>query len=112
MLTFNLLLHFSVLEFVIMMLHYSKEEAGMKTAKLREEKELLDRKLNADSEAQKNLEENLQQLRNRESELNSQEEQMRARLEKILDNSAKNKVGLENLKKELRVMQDKHRDSK
>ncbi|KAG4959347.1 hypothetical protein JHK87_035980 [Glycine soja] len=89
-----------------------KEEAGMKTAKLREEKELLDRKLNADSEAQKNLEENLQQLRNRESELNSQEEQMRARLEKILDNSAKNKVGLENLKKELRVMQDKHRDSK
>ena len=94
------------------MLHYSKEEAGMKTAKLREEKELLDRKLNADSEAQKNLEENLQQLRNRESELNSQEEQMRARLEKILDNSAKNKVGLENLKKELRVMQDKHRDSK
>ena len=40
----------------------------MKTAKLREEKELLDRKLNADSEAQKNLEENLQQLRNRESQ--------------------------------------------
>ncbi|QCE06382.1 structural maintenance of chromosome 1 [Vigna unguiculata] len=89
-----------------------KEEAGMKTAKLREEKELLDRKLNADTEAQKNLEENLQQLRNRESELNSQEEQMRARLEKILDNSAKNKTGLENLKKELRAMQDKHRDSK
>ncbi|KAK8467977.1 hypothetical protein PHAVU_007G192600 [Phaseolus vulgaris] len=89
-----------------------KEEAGMKTAKLREEKELLDRKLNADSEAQNNLEENLQQLRNRESELNSQEEQMRARLEKILDNSAKNRTGLENLKKELRVMQDKHRDSK
>ncbi|XP_052731326.1 structural maintenance of chromosomes protein 1 isoform X2 [Vigna angularis] len=89
-----------------------KEEAGMKTAKLREEKELLDRKLNADSEAQKNLEENLQQLRNRESELNSQEEQMRARGEKIRDNSAKTKAGLDNLKKELRVMQDKLRDSK
>ncbi|KAK7345769.1 hypothetical protein VNO77_16380 [Canavalia gladiata] len=89
-----------------------KEEAGMKTAKLKEEKELLDRQQHADSEAQKNLEENLQQLRNRESELNSQEEQMRARLKKILDNSAKNKDGLANLKKELRVMQDKHRDSK
>lgn len=90
----------------------SKEEAGMKTAKLREEKELLDRKLNADYEAQKNLEENLQQLRNRESELNSQEEQMRARREKIVDNSTKNKNGLDDLKKELRVMQDKHRDSR
>ncbi|XP_027365093.1 structural maintenance of chromosomes protein 1 isoform X1 [Abrus precatorius] len=89
-----------------------KEEAGMKTAKLKEEKELLDRQQHADSEAQKNLEENLQQLRNRESELNSQEEQMRARLKKILDNSTKNKDGLANLKKELRVMQDKHRDSK
>ncbi|KAJ1397833.1 Structural maintenance of chromosomes protein [Sesbania bispinosa] len=89
-----------------------KEEAGMKTAKLREEKELLDRQQHADSEAQKNLEENLQQLRNRESELNSQEEQMRARLKKILDNSAENKDSLVNLKKELRVMQDKHRDSK
>jgi len=108
MLAFDLLLFF----FFVGTWNCSKEEAGMKTAKLREEKELLDRKLNADSEAQKNLEENLQQLRNRESELNSQEEQMRARLEKILDNSAKNRTGLENLKKELRVMQDKHRDSK
>lgn len=84
----------------------------MKTAKLREEKELLDRKQHADSEAQKNLEENLQQLRNRESELNSQEEQMRARLKKILDNSNKNKDDLENLKNGLRLMQDKHQDSK
>lgn len=84
----------------------------MKTAKLREEKELLDRKQHADSEAQKNLEENLQQLRNRESELNSQEEQMRARLKKILDNSNKNKDDLESLKNGLRLMQDKHQDSK
>ncbi|KAK7277559.1 hypothetical protein RJT34_22574 [Clitoria ternatea] len=89
-----------------------KEEAGMKTAKLREEKEVQDRKQHADSEAQKNLEENLQQLTNREAELNSQEEQMRARLKKILDNSAKNKDALANLKKELHVMRDKHRDSK
>ncbi|KAL2323430.1 hypothetical protein Fmac_027809 [Flemingia macrophylla] len=89
-----------------------KEEAGMKTAKLREEKELLDRQQHANSEAQKNLEENLLQLRNRESELNSQEEQMRARLKKILGNSTKYKDERENLEKELRVMQDKHRDSK
>ncbi|TKY52741.1 Structural maintenance of chromosomes protein 1 [Spatholobus suberectus] len=89
-----------------------KEEAGMKTAKLREEKELLDRQQHANSEAQKNLEENLQQLRNRESELNSQEEQMRTRLNKILGNSTKNRNDRENLKKELRAMQDKHRDSK
>lgn len=89
-----------------------KEEAGMKTAKLREEKELLDSQQHANSEAQKNLEENLQQLRNRDAELNSQEEQMRTRLKKILDNSKKNKDELENLKKELRVMQDRHRDSK
>ncbi|XP_057449272.1 structural maintenance of chromosomes protein 1-like [Lotus japonicus] len=89
-----------------------KEEAGMKTAKLREEKELLDRQQHADTEAQKNLEENLQQLRSRESELNSQEEQTRARLKEILGSSAVNKDGLANLKKELRVMQDKHRNSK
>ncbi|KAI4301093.1 hypothetical protein L6164_034409 [Bauhinia variegata] len=89
-----------------------KEEAGMKTAKLRDEKEVRDRQQQADIEAQKNLEENLQQLRNRESELNSQEAQMRTRLKKILDNYGKQKDDLANLKKELRVMQDKHRDSK
>lgn len=84
----------------------------MKTAKLREEKELLDRQQHADSEAQKNLDENLQQLRNRESELNSQEEQMQTRLKKILDNSTKQKDDLASLKKDLRVMEDKHRDSR
>ncbi|XP_028765493.1 structural maintenance of chromosomes protein 1 [Neltuma alba] len=89
-----------------------KEEAGMKTAKLREEKELLDRQQHADSEAQKNLDENLQQLRNRESELNSQEEQMRTRLKKIRDNTSKNKDDRAKLEKERSVMQDKHRDSR
>lgn len=84
----------------------------MKTAKLRAEKELLDRQQHAESEAQNNLEENFQQLKTRESELDSQEKQMRERLEKILDNSAKNKDAVENLKTELRVMQEKHSDSK
>lgn len=89
-----------------------KEDAGMKTIKLRDEKEVLDRQQHADMEAQKNLEENLQQLRNREQELDAQEEQMRTRLKKILDNSKGHKDGLADLKKELRLMQDRHRDSR
>ncbi|XVF21577.1 hypothetical protein REPUB_Repub12eG0101600 [Reevesia pubescens] len=85
-----------------------KEDAGMKTAKLRDEKEVLDRQQHADIEAQKNLEENLQQLSNREQELEAQEDQMRARLKKILDTSSKQKDELAHLKKELREMQDRH----
>ncbi|XP_059451634.1 structural maintenance of chromosomes protein 1-like [Corylus avellana] len=55
---------------------FSKENAGMRTAKLRDEKEVLDRQQHADIEARKNLEENLQQLRNREYELDLQHEQV------------------------------------
>lgn len=97
---------------MIEMFIYSKEDAGMKTAKLRDEKEVLDRQQHADIEAQKNLEENLQQLRSREHELDSQEEQMRKRLKNILDTSTKNKDNLADQKKELRVMQDSHRDAR
>lgn len=93
-------------------LHFSKEDAGMKTAKLRDEKEVLDRQQHANVEALKNLEENLQQLSNREHELEAQEDQMRARLKKILDTSAKQKNELSDLKKELREMQDKHQSSR
>ncbi|XP_065873232.1 structural maintenance of chromosomes protein 1 [Euphorbia lathyris] len=89
-----------------------KEDAGMKTVKLRDEKEVLDRQQHADMEAQKNLEENLQQLKNREHELEGQEAQLRARQEKIHDTSTKNKKELADLKKELRQLQDKHRDSR
>ncbi|XP_022771267.1 structural maintenance of chromosomes protein 1-like isoform X2 [Durio zibethinus] len=89
-----------------------KEDAGMKTAKLRDEKEVLDRQQHADIEAQKNLEENLQQLSNREHELEAQEDQMQARLKKILDTSAKQKDELADLKKELREMQDRHQKSR
>jgi len=84
----------------------------MKTAKLREEKELLDRQQHADSEAQNNLEENLQQLKHREAELDSQEKQMRERLEKILDSSAKNKGEVEDLNIQLRKMKEDHNASK
>ncbi|PON62633.1 Structural maintenance of chromosomes protein [Parasponia andersonii] len=89
-----------------------KEDAGMKTAKLRDEKEVLDRQQHVNLEAQKNLEENLQQLKNRSSELDSQEEQMEKRLKKIDDMSAKHKNDLTAQKKELRLMQDKHRDAR
>lgn len=84
----------------------------MRTAKLRDEKEVLDRQQHADIEAQKNLEENLQQLQNRDRELERQEEQMRTRLKGILESSTKNKEDLTALKKELRAMQDKHRKSR
>lgn len=91
---------------------FSKEEAGMKTAKLRDEKEVLDREQHADLEVLKNLEANLQQLSNREHELDAQEDQMRKRQKNILDASGGHKDELTKLKKELRSMQDKHRDSR
>lgn len=47
----------------------SKEEAGTRTAKLRQEKEVQDRHLQADVEALKNLEENLRQLTDRDQQL-------------------------------------------
>ncbi|KAK4795735.1 hypothetical protein SAY86_028061 [Trapa natans] len=89
-----------------------KEDAGMRTAKLRDEKEVLDRQQHADLEAQKNLEENLHQLQNRDHERESQEEQMQNRLKGILESATKNKADLTTLKKELRTMQDKHRKSR
>ncbi|OMP03047.1 RecF/RecN/SMC [Corchorus capsularis] len=89
-----------------------KEDAGMKTAKLRDEKEVLDRQQHADNEVKKNLEENIQQLRGRQRELETQEEQMRARLKKILDTSAKQRAEVEDLEKELRKMQDRHQTTR
>ncbi|XP_065626345.1 structural maintenance of chromosomes protein 1-like [Quercus suber] len=86
-----------------------KEDAGTKTGRLRDEKEVMDRQQHADIEAQKNLEENLQQLQNRERELDSQHEQMRTRLKRISDTSAKHKAELEDQKNQLRAMQEKHR---
>ncbi|GJW23826.1 hypothetical protein Tco_0037637 [Tanacetum coccineum] len=53
-----------------------KKEAGMKTAKLHGEKKVQDREQHAEVEAQKNLEENLQQLESRKQKLESQKKQM------------------------------------
>ncbi|XP_020081936.1 structural maintenance of chromosomes protein 1-like [Ananas comosus] len=80
--------------------HRIKEDAGMKTAKLRDEKEVYDRQLHADIEAQKNLEENLQQLLSREEEISSQEDEIKTRLKKILDSIPKHKDELVRLKEE------------
>jgi structural maintenance of chromosome 1 len=63
---------------------YSKEDAGMKTAKLRDEKEVIEKKLNADAEAKKNLVENMQQLESRKDEISSQERELQTKLSKIL----------------------------
>ncbi|XP_022898289.1 structural maintenance of chromosomes protein 1 [Olea europaea var. sylvestris] len=87
--------------------HQMKEEAGMRTAKLKDEKEVLDRQQHADTEAQKNLEENLRQLENRKQELESQEKQMQTRLNKILDAVGKHKEELIRVQKEQREVKNK-----
>ncbi|RWR83973.1 structural maintenance of chromosomes protein 1 [Cinnamomum micranthum f. kanehirae] len=92
--------------------HRIKEDAGTKTAKLRDEKEVLDRQQHADVEAQKNVEENLQQLSSREEGLASQDEQMQARLKKVTDAHAKHTEELSRAKKKLSDFQDKHRQSR
>ena len=92
--------------------HRIKEEAGLKTAKLRDEKEVYDSQQQADVEAQKNLEENLQELINREQQLASQQEQMQARLKRLLDSFGKNTDELSKVQSELGQMQDRHRKSR
>ncbi|KAK1289708.1 Structural maintenance of chromosomes protein 1 [Acorus calamus] len=81
--------------------HRIKEDAGTKTAKLRDEKEVYDRQLHADKEAHQNLEENLQQLINREKELLSQQKQMENRLGKIRDSIKKHEKDLSSVRSEL-----------
>ncbi|KAL6994798.1 Structural maintenance of chromosomes protein 1 [Sarracenia purpurea var. burkii] len=92
--------------------HRIKEEAGMKTSKLRDEKEVLDRQQHADVEAQKNLEENLQQMESRKQELELQEEQMQSRQKKILDAVRKHKEELSRVRKEHTEMKEKLLNSK
>ncbi|KAL4571973.1 hypothetical protein LXL04_018741 [Taraxacum kok-saghyz] len=89
-----------------------KEEAGMKTTKLRDEKEVQDREQNADVEAQKNLEENLQQLESRKQELESQQTQLQTRHKKILEAIDKHNEELKRLRKEQTDTSKKLGDSK
>ncbi|CAN8279311.1 unnamed protein product [Cochlearia groenlandica] len=89
-----------------------KEEAGMKTIKLRDEKEVLDRQQHANLEALRNLEENCQQLINRENDLGEQIERLKSRQKEIEDSSLEYKNETISLKKQLRALQEKHRDAR
>ncbi|KAK1267070.1 Structural maintenance of chromosomes protein 1 [Acorus gramineus] len=91
--------------------HRIKEDAGTKTAKLKDEKEVYDRQLHADEEAQKNLEENRQQLINREKELLSQQKQMENRLGKIRDSIKKHEKDLSSVRSEWHEFKNKRQRS-
>lgn len=87
------------------MLCCSKEAAGTKTAKLKDEKEVLDRQLRAADEACKNLHENLQELESRELELSSQTEQLKTKLKKVNEAIAKHNEEISRANKELKEIQ-------
>ncbi|XP_023637979.1 structural maintenance of chromosomes protein 1 [Capsella rubella] len=89
-----------------------KEEAGMKTIKLRDEYEVLKRQHDTDLEALKNLEENYQQLINRENDLDEQIKGFESRQKEIEESSLEYKNETNSLKKELRALQERHRDAK
>ncbi|KAH7287580.1 hypothetical protein KP509_32G063300 [Ceratopteris richardii] len=92
--------------------HRIKEEAGTKSARLKQDKEVLDQQQQADEEVLKNLEENSQQLQSRDQQLASQEEQMQARLKRLLETVSKNKQELSEARAEFTQMQDKYRKSR
>ncbi|KAL4587005.1 hypothetical protein LXL04_011654 [Taraxacum kok-saghyz] len=89
-----------------------KEEAGVKTIKLREEKEVHDKEQHADMEAEKNLEQNLQQLESRKQELESQQDQTETRLKNILEAIDKHNKELKRLSQEQTDISKKLEDSK
>lgn len=79
--------------------------------KLKDEKEVLDRQHRADVEVQKNLEENLQQLKSRFEELNAQEDEMKERLKKDQKASRKHEKEMQRLKREREEMRNRSQDS-
>lgn len=89
-----------------------KEEVGRKTAKLRDEKEVLDRQQKTRIEAQKNLEENLQQLKSRLEELNAQEGEMKERLKRGKEAAKKHEEEMKRLKKEREEMNNRRQESR
>jgi structural maintenance of chromosome 1 len=80
--------------------HKIKEDAETRTAKLRGEKEILDKELNVNAEARKNLEENMQQLRNRVDEISSMEIELQTSLDMILNSITTHKDELSCLHEE------------
>ncbi|BBN00427.1 hypothetical protein Mp_1g29090 [Marchantia polymorpha subsp. ruderalis] len=89
-----------------------KEEAGARTVKLKQDLEVHDRQQQADEEAQKNLEANLQQLTNRQQQLVNEETEAHGRMRRLLESISKNNADLVQSQSELSQMQDKHRKSK
>ncbi|KAL3685453.1 hypothetical protein R1sor_003475 [Riccia sorocarpa] len=89
-----------------------KEEAGTRTVKLKQELEVHDRQQQADEEAQKNLEANLQQLTNRLQQLGNEEAEAHGRMHRLMESASKNKADLVQAQAELTQMQDKHRKAK
>ncbi|XP_010504281.1 PREDICTED: structural maintenance of chromosomes protein 1-like [Camelina sativa] len=89
-----------------------KEEAGMKTIKLKDEYEVLGRQHHTDLEALKNLEENYQQLINRKTDLEEQIKGFISRQTNIEESTSEYKNETTSLKKELRALQEKHRDAR
>ncbi|KAJ4773552.1 Structural maintenance of chromosomes protein [Rhynchospora pubera] len=91
--------------------HRIKEEAGMKTAKLKDEKEVYDRQLHADEEALKNMNENIEQLWDRVKEISSHEKELRSKLDKIRNSIPKHREDLDDHKRELTRIADERRST-
>ncbi|XP_078182558.1 structural maintenance of chromosomes protein 1-like [Carex rostrata] len=95
----------------LMEYHRIKEEAGMKTAKLKDEKEVYDRQLHADEEALKNMNENMEQLRDRKVEISSHEADLEAKLKKIKNNISNLQKELDDHKRNIMRIADERRST-
>ncbi|CAM6049750.1 unnamed protein product [Sphagnum compactum] len=92
--------------------HRIKEEAGTKTAQLRQNKEVVDRHLQRDLENLKNQEENFKQLTERAQQLATQQEETHSRMSRLLATKSRNKEELAKVVAELSQMEDTHRKSR
>ncbi|CAK9221365.1 unnamed protein product [Sphagnum jensenii] len=92
--------------------HRIKEEAGTKTAQLRQNKEVVDRHLQRDLENLKNQEENFKQLTERAQQLTTQQEETHSRMSRLLATKSRNKEELAKVVAELSQMEDTHRKSR
>ncbi|CAL5001681.1 unnamed protein product [Urochloa decumbens] len=81
--------------------HRLKEDAGMKTSKMRHEKDVIEKKLNADVEAKRNLIENRGQLSSHNNEILSQESELNTKVTNILHSITKGEDDIARLREEL-----------
>nr|TKW10721.1 hypothetical protein SEVIR_6G185300v2 [Setaria viridis] len=78
-----------------------KDDAGMVTAKIRDQKDVIEKKLKADVEAKNNLKENIDQLCSHNNEILSQESELHTKLTNILHSITKDEDDVERLHEEL-----------